>query len=40
MMELIEQSHNNQVSSKYLEQFWREHIKLKKESGLSVAAYC
>lgn len=40
MMELIEQSHNNQVSSKYLEQFWREHIKLKKESGLSGAAYC
>ena len=40
MMELIEQSHNNQVSSKSLELFWREHIQLKKQSGLSGAAYC
>ncbi len=40
MMELIKQSNSNPVQDKPLELFWREHIQLKKESGLSRAAYC
>lgn len=40
MMELIEQLNNNPAQDKPLELFWREHIQLKQESGLSRAAYC
>ena len=41
MMELIEQeSNHNPIPANSLELFWREHIQLKKESGLSGAAYC
>lgn len=39
-MELVEQSNNNPVQVKSPELFWREHIQLKQESGLSGAAYC
>ena len=41
MMELNEQkSNHNPIPANSLELFWREHIQLKKESGLSGAAYC